>query len=619
MTNILTHNLPSLEQHLLPLEITEGATIVDLFRLQVQRMGDHPALRRRAGDGWEAISWDDYGHQVTRVAAGLIAAGVQPGERVGVLSANRVEWHVADLAILAAGAVSVPVYWTAAPPQVSYVLGHAGAKVCFVGGHDQLGKVLDHRDELTDLERIVLFEDDRRLGDALISTFAELEASGREQLEREPASVEQRTRAIQPDDLATLVYTSGTTGPPKGTMLSHGNITATIRAVTAVVPISLTDRFLSFLPLSHIAERVVSHFGQIVAGGETWFARSVATVAEDLRDCRPTIFFAVPRVWEKLHEGVLEAMAKEPPVARRLAEHTIALGLERVAEEQDGTSMSPFHKAELLILDRIVGGKIRSGLGLDRARVVVSGAAPIHPSLLRWFHALDVRVAEVYGQTEDCGPATLNPPDRIRIGTVGPPLPGVEVRIAGDGEILVRGGTVCQGYYRNDEATAELIDADRWMHTGDVGVLDPDGYLSITDRKKDLIITASGKNVSPQEIETRVKLEPLISQAVVIGDQRPYLVALLTLAPDAATTWAAEHHRLADLEALASDPDLLGEIEASIDRVNADHARTEGIKKWRVLPHDLTIAGDELTPTLKVRRRTVLEHYQDLIEEMYAS
>ena len=578
-----------------PAPSVSTATVVDLFARRVIEGGERAALRSHAAEGWTTTTWAEYGRTVDRISGGLATLGVVPGDRVAILSANRPEWHEADLATMTAGAVTVPVYPTSSSSQIGYILGHAGARVAFIENHDQLAKVLLKRDHLPELRHVVLFEGSDGLDDPFVLSWEEL--VGR----NAPAT----PRLAAADDLATLVYTSGTTGPPKGAMISHANLAATIRSVTSVVPIGPADRFLSFLPLSHIAERVVSHFGQIASGGETWFARSLATVPEDLRASRPTIFFAVPRVWEKFHDAITENVNTLRGPQRRLVDRYLEL-----AQEPRGV---PYHA-----LDLVVGRKLRRTLGLDQARILVSAAAPIHPELLRYFTGIGLPIAEVYGQTEDCGPTTMNPPGRIRIGTVGTALPGVDVRLADDGEILVRGPNVCRGYFNDPVATAALLDDDGWMRSGDVGRFDDHGYLQIVDRKKDLIITASGKNIAPQEIETRLRQEPFLSQAVVIGDGRPYLTALLTLDGDAVTRWAAEHGKLGDLEVLSADPDLLVEVQQAIDRANAERSRIEGIKRWRILPRDFTVAAGELTPTLKVRRNVVNQRYADVIAELYA-
>jgi long-chain acyl-CoA synthetase len=590
-------------------------TIVHRFWATVDRLSSRSALRRRGADGtWTSLSWADYGAFVRRAAAGLIDLGVQAGDRVGIMADNRVEWHVSDLAVLSVGAVSVPVYQTSSPAQAAQVLGDAGAVACFVDDADRLAKLRAARADLPGLRDVVLFDGPADDG---VLTMDELLARGERALARVAGLVGERIDAIRPDGDATIVYTSGTTGPPKGAVLTHANIVFTVDAVTEVASVNCWDRFFSFLPLSHIAERIVSHFGQVHAGGETWFARSMATVAEDLHDCRPTVFFAVPRVWEKLHEAVLARTAHARGGTKVAIDRYFAVGEGHVATSLHEHS-HPLDEIQWRTLDRFVGTKIRDGLGLDQARLLVSGAAPIDPSLLRWFHGVGLPITEVYGQTEDCGPATLNPPGHARIGTVGPPLPRVEIRIADDGEVLVRGGNVCRGYWNNDAATAALLEADGWMHTGDLGALDPDGWLRITGRKKDLIITSSGQNVAPQMIETRLRAEPLVGHVVVVGERRPYLTALVSLDPQPLARWAHEHHRLFDPELLAHDPAVVAEIGAAIERVNTNHARIEGIKRFRILPHELTMERGEMTPTMKVKRHVVLERYDSLISEMYA-
>ena len=588
-----------------------GESIVELFWAAVASHPDRPALRRRNAAGtWEAITWAEYGRAVSELAAALVEHGIVSGDRVAVLSGNRPEWHQADLAALTVGAVTVPVYQTLSPGQVSYVLGHSATRVCFVENANQRDKVLEVAKELPALERVVLFDGDADADDELVSTVARMREAGAARLGQEPGLLDDRRAAIDPDALATLVYTSGTTGPPKGTMLSHRNLMWTLRSIRQVVDLKADDRFFSYLPLSHIAERVVSHFGQIAAGGETWFAQSIQTLADDIPACRPTIFFGVPRVWQKLQQKVVEHVHATPGPKGAVAKAYLQ-AVEATGENRASASI------QYKLLDKLVGAKIRGQLGLDQARILVTAAAPIHPSLVRWFHGVGLPVIEVYGQTEDCGPTTINPPGRVRIGSAGLPMPGLELRIAEDGEILVKGGNVCQGYYHDPEGTAALLDAEGWMHSGDVGRIDDEGYLWITDRKKDLIINAAGKNIAPQELETRLKVEPLISQAVVIGEGRRYLVALLTVDADAAKGWAAEHGKTASAETLLDDPDLQAEVAASVARVNSEHAQVEQIKKWKILPHDLSMENDELTPTLKVKRKVIDQRYADVIEELY--
>jgi long-chain acyl-CoA synthetase len=389
---------------------------------------------------------------------------------------------------------------------------------------------------------------------------------------------------------------------------------ATMRSLTSLIDIRPDDRFLSFLPLSHITERSISDFGQIVGGAETWFARSIATVADDLRSCRPTLLFAVPRLWEKFRDGIVDRVAQQHGARRWVAERYLAVAGELHRTPRPSARLLAEHR----LLDIVVGRAIRTELGLDRARLVACGAAPVHPDLLRWFHGIGLPIAEGYGQTEVSLCTSTNLPGATRIGTVGRPIPGVTVEIAQDGEILVRGDNVCAGYWRDEAATRQLIDESGWLHTGDLGQVDADGYLRVTGRKKDLIITAYGKNISPEEIETALRLEPLIAQAVVIGDDRPYLTALLTIDHEAAAKWAAASGRSWEIDTPTEDAELHAELDRAVTRVNARHSHAEAIRRWRLLPHDLTLADGDLTPTLKVKRNVVVERWADLIEEMYA-
>ncbi len=598
----------------------EGSpNIVERFWQHVASSPERTALRHVVDGEWAPVTWAAYGEEVAAVAAGLVALGVEPGDRVGVLGGNSVRWHESDLGTLSAAAVTVPVYATNVASQVAYVLGHAGAKVCFVADRDQLAKVLLRRHALPDLVHVIVFEPvSDGLDDPFVMGFDELLEVGRERLVHEPDVVVARRAALEPDSVATLVYTSGTTGPPKGTVLTHHNLGFTIASVTSIVEVGPDDRFLSFLPLSHIAERVVSDFGQIVSGGETWFARSLTTVPEDLQACRPTIFFAVPRVWQKFHEAILTQLDEGPRPLQAAFERYVSLGLDLHAPRTGSVGARVAHHAEYAALDHTVGALLRHKLGLDRAHFLVSAAAPIHEDLLRWFEAIGLPIAEVYGQTEDCGPTTANRPGRIRLGTVGEPLPGVEVRIADDGEVLVRGDNVCAGYYENATASKELVDEAGWMHSGDLGQLE-DGYLRITGRKKDLIINAAGKNIAPQELETHLESHLLISQAVVVGEGRSYLVALLTLDAEQLHHWADAHHKLLAPEALVDDDELRAAVAEAVDDVNQRHAPVERIKRWKILPRDFTVATGELTPTLKVKRDVVNARYADLIDELYAT
>ena len=593
-------------------------TLVDLFFDRARRWPDRPALRYVEDGAWQPLTWRDYGEAVSELAAGLVALGLGPGDRAGILSANQPRWHIADIAIMAAAAVSVPAYPTGAASQLAHVMGDSGSRLCFVGDGDQLAKALLARARLPALERIVVLgTPPDGLDDDVVLAFDDLRSLGRDLLARHPDTVGQRAAALGPDSLATIVYTSGTTGPPKGAMITHANVAETIRAITDIVPVGPGDRFLSFLPLSHIAERCTSHLGQIAAGGETWFARSLATLADDLRACRPTIFFAVPRVWEKFQQAVLAELAHAPGPVRAQADRMVDLG--RLALEARAGNHGPVRPRDQLVyqvLLRTLGARIRRRMGLDRGRVFVSAAAPIDPELVRWFHAIGIPISEVYGQTEGCGPTTMNRPGHVRIGTVGEPLPGVDIRIADDGEVLVRGPNVCLGYWHDAKATARLIEHG-WMHSGDLGLLER-GHLRIIGRKKDLIVTSSGKNIAPQDMETRLRADPFIDQAVIVGDGRTFLTALVALDDGAIEQALGDAQGSTTTEALATHPLVETEVRRAVDKLNAGRAPAERIRAWRILPRELTVSGGELTPTLKVKRSVVIERFHDLVEEMYA-
>ncbi|HXW35265.1 MAG TPA: long-chain fatty acid--CoA ligase [Acidimicrobiales bacterium] len=595
----------------------DARTIVDALGDTAQKFGDRPALRRRAQPGWETITWAQYAEDVRAVSAALEELSIVPGDRVAILSNNRPEWHMADLGIMSHGNVTVPLYPTSSPEQIAYFLGHSESRLCFVENSEQLAKVLSVKGLLPGLDEIVVFSDDPEPRVPSVSTFEELTSLGSERLLRQTAVIDKRARCVGPDDVATLVYTSGTTGPPKAAIILHRNIIWTLRSVISMFDISQGERFLSFLPLSHVAERMMSDFAPIVIGGETWFARNLGTVAKDLVECKPTLFFAVPRIWEKFRETTTAAQQSTEGQAREYLNEYLEISERVHTNIEGGGQASSDDEIQYNELDRTVGALVRERLGLDQARILISSAAPIQPGLLHWLHVIGLPVLELYGQTETCGPTTCNPPGDNRIGTVGVPIPGCTVHIADDGEVLVRGGNVCEGYFRDPQATTALIDEEGWMHSGDTGEFDGDGYLLITGRKKDLIITAAGQNIAPQEIEMSLRSHELISEAVVIGDGRRYLTALFTLDAQASETWARRRGKDDRIDTLASDPDVTEEVNRFLRLENARRSRVEQVRNYRILPHDFTEDAGELTPTLKVKRQMVNEKYRELIEEMY--
>ncbi|HEX9694934.1 MAG TPA: long-chain fatty acid--CoA ligase [Actinomycetota bacterium] len=593
-------------------------TVVSLFLKTVAARGDAVAFKVKRDGEWKPMSWIEYASDVQRAANGFLSLGLGAQDKVAILSLNRPEWHTADIATMALGGVTVPIYVTNSPPQVSYIVGHSEAKVIVCENAGQVDKILKTRSDLPALRNVVVVDPDGVTLDDFVMTWADLLAAGEGYAAENPGAFQEHVTAIKPEQLATLVYTSGTTGPPKGAMLTHHNIVWTCASLNKALEGQTDDRSLSYLPLSHIAERVTSHMMQIFRGSETWFAESLDTLREDLQACRPTVFFGVPRVWEKFYAGIKNLLDNLPEEQREKAEQAVQLGVKRVEAMQAGSSLPPELEAAYQQADAQLFAIARAALGLDQSRAMISGAAPINPDVLKFFHAIGLPVAEVYGQTEDCGPTSINRPDKIKIGTVGPAIEGVEIKIADDGEILVKGGNVGPGYYKSPEATAELIDEDGYMHSGDVGVVDEDGYLRITDRKKDLIITAAGKNIAPQVLENMLKHSPWISQAVVIGDRRPYMTAILTLDQEKVTQYAEQKSiPSGDFADLSRHPDILQLVETSVQEVNEQLARVEQIKKWTVLERDFLQEADEMTPTMKVRRRAINEKYGDLIDSMY--
>jgi len=569
------------------------------------------AMRYPQDGGWGRTSYPQLGADVRAIAKGLIALGVKAGDRVAILSNTRAEWTLADFAGICAGAVVVPVYQTNSPEECEYVLDHSGATVLFCEDEGQLDKLASIRDALPGLRHVLRFEGEG--GGAM--TLDELRTAGDEVSD---ADLDARMAAIGADDVATIVYTSGTTGPPKGCMLTHGNLVADVDGINQRLTITPGDDVLYvFLPLAHVLTRIVQLFA-IDAGGElAYWRRDPKKIVDDVQIIKPTHLPSVPRIFEKIHTAAT-AKADEAGGAKAKTFHwAVGVGREVARREDRGGHPGLFLKAQHALADKLVLHKIRDLFG-GRVKLALSGAAPIDTEILEFFHAAGVWVLEGYGMTENCAVESLNTIAEHKFGTVGRPLPGCEVKIADDGEILMRGPNVFKGYYDNEKATAETLSADGWLHSGDLGELDADGYLSITGRKKDLIITSSGKNISPSNIENALKLCRWISQAIVYGDRRPYLTALLTLDPDEADA-LAEHVGASskDPAALAQDPAVIAELQAAVDEANAKFARIEQVKKFTVLERDLSQEHEELTPTLKVKRNVVYERYKDNFTRLY--
>jgi len=594
-------------------------TIPALFFEQAARRGKHVALRRKRFGIWHRITWEDYAAQVRLVGHALLALGVQPGERVGLIGENRPEWVICDLAIQSLGAATTGIYTTSSPEQVHFVLDNAGCRVFIVEGEEQLDKVLEIRDRLPLLEHIVVMDPEglRTFQDPQMVMWDQLQRLGEDHARRNPHAVDERLSAIKPNDMAVLIYTSGTTGPPKGAMLTHTNIIAGTEVLTAGFTFLESDEVLSYLPLCHIAERLFSMFLPVRWGYTVNFVENIDTVMENLAEVSPTVLFGVPRIWEKLYSAITLRVRENDPIKRWAYALAIAVSRWKVRRDLAGKPIPLPAQAAVRFADALVLLPLRRRLGLHRTREVVSSAAPIAPELLEYFMALGVPIFEVYGLTEATGAVTENQRGAIKLGTVGRRVAGVEVLLAPDGEILVRGPSVFAGYFRAPEATAAAL-RDAWLHTGDVGVLDGDGFLKITDRKKDLFITAGGKNIAPQYIENKLKASPFINDAVAIGDGQRYIVALIVIDEEHVTKWAQDRRipftTYADLAGRAEVRDL---IQAEVETVNKTVSGPEQVKRFIILPKRLYMEDGEVTPTMKVKRKTIMEKYGDVIASLY--
>lgn len=599
--------------------------LTTLAALPFHFSGRHPKaalMGRCSGDGIDALSSSELFDRIRDVSLGLGGLGVEAGARVAILSDSRPEWVIADLATLTAGAVTVPIYPTLPAAQVRYILADSGACVAVAADEEQAAKVRAVWPELPDLRALVIMDpgdapDDGGAAGGEELSLDDLIARGHQRLITEDGlgrRYKETATAISPDQLATIIYTSGTTGEPKGVMLTHGNVASNIMDAGGVVRLTDADEALSFLPLSHAFERAVVSL-YLYNGVTVTFAESLETIARDLQRVRPTVMTGVPRVYEKLHARIHEAVAAAPALRRRLFHWAVGVGLARARATIAGRPVPLSVRLQFPLADRVVLSKIRGRLG-GRIRFLVSGSAPLLVSVEEFLFAIGAPVVEGYGLTETAPTLTVNPLERPKPGTVGPAIPNVELRIADDGEVLARGPNVMQGYYGKPEATAEVL-RDGWFHTGDIGSLDEDGYLTITDRKKELLVTAGGKNVAPSPIEAALKRSPLVAEAVLLGDRRPYIAALLV--PDFAALAARLPGGDASREELCEREDVARLFEEGISDVNATLAPYEQIKRFKLLPAEFSVATGELTPTLKVKRRVVAERWGEAIEELYAS
>jgi long-chain acyl-CoA synthetase len=594
------------------------ATIADLPFHVMGRVPKPMAVGQIRGGQVAGMSSKEVFERVRDLSLGLGSFGISPGDRVAIVSESRAEWMLCDLAVLTAGAVTVPIYPTLSAALARYILQDCGARLAIVSTRLQLEKIQEVRHLLPSLEAVVVMDPALGSGPSIV-TLEEVEKRGHDRMTAEWGAAKAFTdgaRRVQPDQLATIIYTSGTTGEPKGVMLTHANLAANLHAGASVLDMGADDVALSFLPLSHAFERMVAYI-YLLTGVTIVFAESMETVGRDIGTVRPTVLTGVPRVYEKLQARILEKGHSGSALKARIFRWAIGVGNARARAVLRGRTPSPLTSLQTGLAEKLVFSKIRAGVG-GRLRFVVSGSAPLPPSVTEFFQGIGLPVIEGYGLTETAPILTVNPPSAPRVGTVGRPVPGVEVRIAADGEILARGANIMPGYYNKPGATADVL-IDGWFHTGDIGTINAEGYLSITDRKKDLLVTSGGKKIAPQPIESVLKQSPLISEAVVLGDRRNYATALIV--PE----FAALERRLKDLgrppgerPGLVTRPDVVALYQEIVDSLNRELSQFERIRRIALLPTEFSIDSGELTPTLKVKRKVIEERWKDQIEALYS-
>jgi long-subunit acyl-CoA synthetase (AMP-forming) len=590
--------------------MTSACTVLEVLETAARRHGSRPAMRTRKDGKWQTISWNAYEEQVMLVARGLMAFGLEPRSGVVIMAPNSPKWFLSAMGTIAAGGIPAGIYTTNPPEQCVYIAQHCDAAIAVVEDNATAHLFLRLRPRLPRLKAIVVMRghatsDDVYTWDVLLERGAKV--SG-EQLQA-------RIAAQQAGDVCSLIYTSGTTGSPKGVMICHRNIVWTGNTCVEAYAAQPGDAFVSYLPLSHIAEQFFSLHLPMAAGACTSFAERIDTLADDLREIRPSFFFGVPRVWEKVEGAIRAAGAEANPMRRRLATWARRVGLQSGFAEQEGLPRPRMH----WLAEHLVLGKVRRRLGFERARCCFTSAAPISRGTLEFFLSLDIPILEVYGMSECTGPATLSYPDRYRTGKAGVPVPGTELQIADDGEILIRGPHVFLGYYKDEQATRRTLDRQGWLHSGDIGIVDDDGFLEVTDRKKDIIITSGGENIAPQPIEMKLREIPGIAHAIVIGDRQKYVAALLVLNPAELPAAAARAGSPARVPEEACQCGIFRRyLEQGIDGVNRGLAHYATIKRFAVVAEELTIEGGELTATMKLRRRRICEKYAEHIERLYA-
>ena len=596
-------------------------TLLTYFQRHVKEHPHRVALRHKDYGIWHDVTWAQYGEKVRQVAMGLISLGLEKGECVSIISENRPEWVYSDFGIMSAGGITAGVYTTNAAEQCGYIVQNSGSRFYIAENEEQFDKTLKFRKDTPHLEKVIVIEMEglKRFKDPLLMSFDDLLKLGKEYDEKHPGLFEQRVNEVKPEDLAVLIYTSGTTGPPKGAMLTHGNLLFMSEAMIAAIPVSAADETLSFLPLCHVFEQLFTIMINARLATIVNFIESPDTIMDNMKEVSPTLTYGVPRIWEKYASGIMIRMVDATWFKRQIFRACMGVGMKHAGLKLSGQGIPFYLKIAYGLAYLVVFRKLQERLGFDRVQLAISGAAPISPDVLKFYHAVGLPMIEGYGQTEGTGVTTVTRLENIKSGKVGPPLPGVEVKIAPDGEILVKGPGVFKGYFKNPEATAETL-KDGWLHSGDVGELDEDGVLKITDRKKDLIITAGGKNIAPQNIENQLKFSPYINDAIVIGDRRKFISALIAIDEENVIKYAQDNKiQFGTYSSLTQAPEIKQLIQKEVDRVNKTLAQVEQVKKFTIIPKKLYEEDGEVTPTMKVKRKFINETYKDIIEKMYRS
>ena len=587
-------------------------TLISMFEDAVQQYANKSALAHKPRGGtYQDISYSEFGASVAAFSKGLNALGVEKGDRIAILSENRPEWAISDFGILKSGAVNVPMFSTLTAAQVGYILKDSGAKIICVSTEKQLEKVISIRDEVPTLEQVIIFDAvEGETPAGVIQFTAVCEMAG-----------EEVNSDSQEDEVATIIYTSGTTGNPKGVMLTHANFISNLQACKSLIDVRETDVLLSFLPLSHVFERLGGHYVPLFSGAKIAYAESTFTVAQNMKDVAPTVMLSVPRLYETMHERILRAVEEGSPLKQKIFHWGVSVGSAVSSAIQQGKKPSAILQLQQGIADKLVFAKLKAATG-GRLRFFVSGGAALPQSIAEFFHAAGILILEGYGLTETSPVISMNHPEKWKFGTVGAQVPGIEVEIAEDGEILTRGPHVMKGYFNNESATAEVIDEEGWFHTGDIGIIDEDGFIKITDRKKNIIVLSNGKNVAPQPIESALVQSPFISQIMVIGSERKNLAALIVPNFDALKAWASDSDTGAgvdtdDLSAMLQTREVQQHIQSELRSRLTDFADFEQVRRFTLLEKEFSQEADEMTPTLKLKRNVIMERYSDAIEGMY--